>query len=74
MLHVKGINCSFQFGPAGTELEISLLIISLTLTHVRALDVFMVKAAYDGIPYLDGDHIIRLWLVASNARSLSILV
>ncbi|KJA24639.1 hypothetical protein HYPSUDRAFT_162012 [Hypholoma sublateritium FD-334 SS-4] len=24
---------------------------------------FMVKAAYDGVPYLDGDHIIRLWIM-----------
>ncbi|KAF8974740.1 hypothetical protein BDZ97DRAFT_1775186 [Flammula alnicola] len=24
---------------------------------------FMIKAAYDGVKYLDGDHIIRLWLM-----------
>jgi len=49
-------------------LQASLLYGMPALTSTAALSLvlqmyFMVKAAYDGVEYLDGDHVIRLWIM-----------
>jgi len=49
-------------------LQASLLYGMPALTSTAALSLvlqmyYMVKAAYDGVEYLDGDHVIRLWIM-----------